>query len=142
MIENFKILLVEDDDVAAEAVQRSFAKAGLNISIVVAENGQVALDIIHNKHESLIVEKPFVVLLDLNMPVMNGFEFLDIIRKDKELCDIVVFILTTSNDDSDRSRAYHNNVAGYMVKSAVGPQFSKLSKLLEAYQAAIELSSS
>ena len=72
------------------------------------------------------------------MPVMNGFEFLEYIRNDELLQDTVIFILTTSNDDNDRSRAYDNNVAGYMVKSAVGPQFAKLAALLCAYKNAVE----
>ena len=73
------------------------------------------------------------------MPVMNGFEFLEHIRKDKKLNNTVVFILTTSNEDNDRTRAYHNNVAGYMVKHAIGPQFAKLATLMDAYIHAVEL---
>ena len=139
MIDNLKILLVEDDDVAAESVQRSLKKAGLDIPIVVAENGQVGLDVLRNQHPELRITMPYVVLLDLNMPLMNGFEFLEQLRSDQHLCGVVVFVLTTSNAESDRTRAYHNNVAGYMVKAAVGPQFAKLASLLDAYQNAVEL---
>jgi len=73
------------------------------------------------------------------MPVMNGFEFLEYVRESPSLQDTVIFILTTSNDDNDRTRAYENNVAGYMVKSAVGPQFAKLAYLMDAYRNAVEL---
>lgn len=139
MIKELSILLVEDDDVAAESVTRSLKKVSSDIDIVTAENGQIALDIIEGKLESSAISRPYIVLLDLNMPVMNGHEFLEAIRSSERHKDIVVFVLTTSDDDRDRSKAYHNNIAGYMIKSSVGPQFSKLATLLLSYQAAIEL---
>ena len=83
--------------------------------------------------------RPRVILLDLNMPRMNGFEFLQTVRTDPDLKDEIIFVLTTSDDESDRTRAYHENIAGYMVKSAVGPQFSKLVALLQSYQGAVKL---
>ena len=73
------------------------------------------------------------------MPRMNGFEFLEALRGDAELRESVVFVLSTSDADADRSRAYHELVAGYMVKSAIGPQFSKLAKLLKQYTETIWL---
>ncbi len=83
--------------------------------------------------------RPRLILLDLNMPRMNGFEFLEAARADPRLKDEVIFVLTTSSADSDRSRAYDDNVAGYMVKSAVGPQFAKLTQLLDGYRRAVQL---
>jgi CheY-like chemotaxis protein len=139
MIKGLSILLVEDDDVAAESVTRSLKKVSSDIEIVTAENGQIALDIIEGKRDSCTITRPYIVLLDLNMPIMNGHEFLEEIRSSEKHKDIVVFVLTTSDDDRDRSKAYHNNIAGYMIKSSVGPQFSKLATLLLSYQAAIEL---
>lgn len=132
------ILLVEDDDVAAEAVVRSFRKANLQFPITLAEDGDIALNILRGKHERRI-EKPLLVLLDLNMPHLNGFEFLEILRGDEALKDTVIFILTTSTDDKDLIRAYNENVAGYMIKSAVGPMFSKLTALMESYCEAVRL---
>ena len=133
------ILLVEDDDVAAESVARSLRKNGVEYSITLAEDGLVALDILRGKHPGRRIAKPFIVLLDLNMPRMNGFEFLQELRADNELREAVVFVLTTSSSDEDRTRAYQENIAGYMVKAAVGPQFSKLAKLLDTYLAAVKL---
>ncbi len=133
------ILLVEDDDVAAEAVSRNLKKLSIDYPIVHANDGQEALDILLNKHPDKKIIRPFLVLLDLNMPRMNGFEFLNIIRNDEHLKDSVVFVLTTSDDDKDRSRAYHECIAGYMVKSSVGPQFAKLAALLESYKMAVTL---
>lgn len=137
--EPLSILLIEDDDVAAESVRRSLDKAGLTVPLLWAQDGLHALEILRGEHTSQAVPRPRVILLDLNMPRMNGFEFLQALRTDPRLHDEVVFVLTTSDDESDRTRAYHENIAGYMVKSAVGPQFSKLVALLQSYQCAIKL---
>ncbi len=133
------ILLVEDDDVAAESVVRSLHKAGLRFPVVWAEDGVQALDALRGLDPARPVPRPRVVLLDLNMPRMNGFEFLQALRADPQLSGDVVFVLTTSDADTDRSRAYHAHIAGYMVKSAVGPQFARLAQLLGLYQHAIRL---
>jgi len=133
------VLLVEDDDVAAESVMRSVRRAGIPFPIVWTEDGQAALDVLRQRDPQRHVPRPRLILLDLNMPRMNGFEFLEVLRADPHLQDEVVFVLTTSNDDADRSRAYAEHVAGYMVKSAVGPQFARLTQLLEGYQRAVQL---
>lgn len=133
------ILLVEDDDVAAEGVVRSLNKNSLPFPIVIAEDGIEALHILRNNDPTKKIQKPYLILLDLNMPRMNGFEFLEEIRTDDELRDSVIFVLTTSDADSDRTQAYHKNIAGYMVKSAVGPQFLKLAKLLDSYHDSVNL---
>jgi CheY-like chemotaxis protein len=136
---NLTILLVEDDDVAAEAVVRSLNKAGLRFPVVWAEEGEQALRALRGQDPTRRVPRPRVTLLDLNMPRMNGFEFLHHLREDAELRDDVVFVLTTSDADADRVRAYQDHVAGYMVKSAVGPQFAGLAQLLDLYHRAIRL---
>lgn len=133
------VLLIDDDDVAQEAVIRSFRKLDIGFPVVTANDGQEGLDILQGTHPERRLSGPHIVLLDLNMPRMNGFEFLQQLRKDKALSNTVVFVLTTSNDDHDRSRAYENSIAGYMVKSKVGPQFSKLAALLNEYQKTVFL---
>ena len=138
MIKELNILIVEDDDVSAESITRGIRKVSPEVKLSYAENGKVAIDILKNDHPSIKLKSPYLVLLDLNMPVMSGFEFLDYVRDDPNLQDTTIFILTTSNDDKDRARAYDNNVAGYMVKSSVGPQFAKLAMLLSAYKSAVE----
>lgn len=131
------VLLVDDDDVACEAVTRSFKKYSIPFPIVTAQDGQEALEILRGQHPSKHLLDPFVILLDLNMPRMNGFEFLQVLRNDPILSSHIVFVLTTSNDDSDRTRAYAEHIAGYMVKSSVGPQFSKLANLLVNYRSSV-----
>ncbi len=135
------ILLIEDDDVAAESVLRGLTKMNVSFPVVWAEDGQVALDVLRGQDPARRVPRPRVMLLDLNMPRMNGFEFLQQLRADPALADDVVFVLTTSDTDLDRQRAYHEQVAGYMVKAAVGPQFAKLAQLLQSYQSAVRLPS-
>jgi CheY-like chemotaxis protein len=70
---------------------------------------------------------------------MNGFEFMEEIRGDQNLHESVIFVLTTSDNEHDRARAYAKNIAGYMVKSAVGPHFSKLASLLDNYRSTVKL---
>jgi len=139
MSSTLTILLVEDDDVAAESVMRSLGKSGLSFPVVWVEDGLEALRALRGENPARRVPAPRVTLLDLNMPRMNGFEFLHELRADPVLRHEVVFVLTTSDIDADRGRAYDANIAGYMVKAAVGPQFSKLAQMLASYQAAVRL---
>ena len=136
---NLNIVLVEDDDVAAESVMRGLKRSGVSAPVVWAQDGEMALRVLRGADPERRAARPRVVLLDLNMPRMNGFEFLQHARADPALRDEVVFVLTTSDTDADRMRAYHENVAGYMVKAAVGPQFAKLAQLLQSYGLAVRL---
>ncbi len=133
------LLVVEDDDVAAEAIQRSLLKADAKFMATIAEDGLVALDILRGQHPDKTINQPLIVLLDLNMPRMNGFEFLEAIRADKALRSLVVFVLTTSGSDVDRARAYDENIAGYMTKDKVGKKFDKLFNLLTQYVSMVTL---
>ena len=134
---DISVLLVEDDDVAAEAVRRSLSRSGVHFPVVWVEDAREALVVLRGQSARAIVERPRIVLLDLNMPGMSGIEFLSALRADRALRDEVVFVFTTSEAEEDRSRAYREQIAGYMVKSAVGPQFGKLAGLLLAYREAV-----
>lgn len=128
------ILLVEDDDVAAEAVLRGLRRHAQNCQVTVAEDGVSALQILRGQHETRRIDKPHLVMLDLNMPRMNGLEFLKEVRADAELRSTVVFILTTSDIESDRARAYQECISGYIVKASCGPQCSRLARFVEDYR--------
>ncbi len=106
------ILLVEDDEVDVMNVKRAFTKNNIQNPIFVANNGVEALKML----EEHIIPLPRIIILDLNMPKMNGIEFLTIIRKNERLKHISVFVMTTSNEDSDKINAYNLNVAGYILK--------------------------
>jgi CheY-like chemotaxis protein len=73
---------------------------------------------------------PNVILLDINMPRMNGLEFLKELREDEKLRSISVFVMTTSNDDADRAEAYRLNVAGYILKPVDINQFETTFQIL------------
>ncbi len=133
------VLLVEDDDVASEAVERSLLRHKVDCPLVWAEDGLVALQILRGEHPTKAISAPFIILLDLNMPRMNGFEFLQALRADETLRSSVVFVLTTSDSDSDRTRAYHEHIAGFMIKSSVGPQFAQLARLIQDYNDSVTL---
>jgi CheY-like chemotaxis protein len=133
----YSLLVVDDDDVATEAVVRGMRKHGMDCPIVAAEDGFAALQILRGRHPTRQIAKPYLVLLDLNMPRMNGIEFLRELRSDGNLRGTVVFVLTTSGSDADRGRAYRENIAGYMVKSGLGPQLSGLARFLTEYRATV-----
>ncbi|QDK33440.1 MULTISPECIES: response regulator [Sphingomonadaceae] len=133
------VLVVDDDDVALEGVLRSFVRHDVPCNLVTATDGAEALAILQNRHPKSHAATPVIVLLDLNMPIMDGFQFLRALRADPELCRTVVFVLTTSCRDQDRSRAYDEHVAGYMVKSSVGPQFAQLAQFIGKYARTQEL---
>lgn len=133
MFPDCTVLLVDDDDVALEGVLRSFRKHAVPCRTLTAGDGAEALTILRGKHPDKRLETPVVVLLDINMPGMDGFQFLEAVRGDPRLKRTVVFILSTSARDQDRTRAYDEHVAGYMIKSAVGPQFSLLAEFIGKY---------
>jgi CheY-like chemotaxis protein len=111
------ILLVDDDEVDCMNVQRAFRKSNIANPLTIAHNGVEALDMLRGTNGCTKIEPtPRIILLDINMPKMNGLEFLRELRADKDLHSISVFVMTTSNDEKDRFEAYNNNVAGYIIK--------------------------
>lgn len=134
----FNILLVEDDEIEAEAVRRSFRKFNLQNTITVAADGLAALELLSGTAHNGSTYHPNLILLDLNMPRMNGLEFLDVLRQDPHLRRNIVFVLTTSNLEEDKVAAYDRQVAGYLVKSQLGDDFLRLTQLLDTYWQAIE----
>lgn len=127
------VLLVDDDDVALEGVQRSFRRHEVPCRTLTAANGIEALDILQGRNPEKCVATPYIVLLDINMPGMDGFQFLERVRADAQLNRAVVFILSTSAREQDRVRAYDSHVAGYMVKSSLGPQYVRLAEFICKY---------
>ena len=130
------VLLVEDDEVDVMNVKRAFEKNHITNPLFVAGNGVEALEKLRGDD---IPKNRRIVLLDLNMPRMNGLEFLRELRRDRELCATPVVVLTTSNDDRDKMRAYDLNIAGYLVKPVTFSGFSELMVALNKYWTLVEL---
>jgi len=133
------ILLVDDDDGDAKAVQRSFQKAKIANPFTRAVDGMEALEMLNGTNGKTKVAFPCVMLVDLNMPRINGIQFIQALRADKALHRAIVFVLTTSKRDEDKLAAYDLNVAGYIVKSTAGADFMNLVNLVECYWRIVEL---
>lgn len=132
MSENKKevtLLLVEDDDIDAMSITRAFKKMYIGNDIVRANDGLEALELLRNGS----VPAPYIILLDLQMPRMNGLEFLEAIRQDPNLAQSTVFVLTTSKSDEDISASYKKNIAGYFIKEQVGEGFLDIVNMLKGY---------
>lgn len=130
--EAVNILLVEDDSIDAKAFVRAMTKLKIANPVIHAKDGVEGLEKLKS------VPRPNLVILDINMPRMNGLEMLRKIREDEELRDTIVFVLTTSNDDQDKFEAYNLNVAGYMLKSDMGNSFIRAVSLVENYWKVVE----
>ena len=133
------LLLVEDDQVDLMAMQRGLREHRLANPVTVAHDGVEALEILRGENGRTPLDRPFVILLDLKMPRMDGLEFLATIRADEALRDSVVFVLTTSRHDEDITAAYKQNIAGYILKETIAQQFVTLVTLLDAYWRIVEL---
>lgn len=105
------ILFIEDDVIEVMKLHRTIAKLGLKHVIIEAGNGEDALEILQKK--GVI---PDIILLDLNMPKMNGIEFLKIVKENENLKHIPSIILTTSSNQQDLQECYEIGIAGYMIK--------------------------
>ena len=129
------ILLVEDDTVDAMTVKRALKDLNVNNPLVRMTNGEQALEYLR---DSANIE-PCVILLDLNMPKMNGIEFLKIAKADDRLKCIPVVVLTTSQADQDRFECFDSSAAGYIVKPVDYKGFLEAVRILDLYWTLSEL---
>lgn len=137
------ILLVEDDEVDVMNVQRAFRKNKITNPLYIAENGLEALAMLRSQDGKNPIVPPCrrLILLDLNMPKMNGLEFLHQLRADAELKSTPVVVLTTSDEDRDRLEAYNLNVAGYLLKPVTFQNFDQIMITVTNYWALSEMPS-
>lgn len=136
--ERVTFLLVDDDEVAVMGMQRAIRKLELANPIEIARNGEEALDKLRSSDEEG-VKKPYIVTLDLNMPKMGGLQFLEEVRKDGDLRDSIIFVVTTSDAPKDITSAYAQNVAGYIVKDNAVETLRSALGLLQNYCRVVRL---
>jgi CheY-like chemotaxis protein len=129
------ILLVDDDDIDAESVKRALNKLKVGNTLVRARDGIEALELL----DAGTISEPYLILLDINMPRMNGIEFLHAIRNNPDHSHAVVFILTTSKADEDKIAAYKEHIAGYILKLTLDEGFNDLVSMLDHYWRIVEL---
>nr|WP_319375605.1 response regulator [uncultured Methanoregula sp.] len=129
------ILLVEDDMVDMMSVKRALKELQVTNPLYHVENGEEALEFLRNPANV----KPAIILLDLNMPKMNGHEFLAIAKKDEDLKRIPVIVLTTSRGELDKVQSFDQGVAGYMIKPVDYQQFVEVMRTIRLYWTLSEL---
>lgn len=135
----FNLLLVEDNELDVQIFKRALRKAGLSYPLTVAHDGLEALSILRGEDGAASFSRPGIVLLDLNMPRMDGHEFLDVMRADPALTDLVVFVLTTSDALKDKNLAYKQHVAGYVLKSVSGLSVMSTIHMLHQFAQVVRL---
>lgn len=129
------LFIVDDDDIDAIALERALRKLRLLNTVIRARDGREALELLRAGK----VSSPYMIMLDLNMPRMNGLEFLESLRTDPLLTHAVVFVLTTSKSDEDPVAAYRQHVAGYVFKQHMDRDFLEVVGLIEHYWRLVEL---
>lgn len=135
------ILLVEDDEVDVMNVQRAFKKNNISNPLFIARSGLDALQMLQPQDGKppVVPSKRRLILLDLNMPKMNGLEFLSQLRSDPQLMATPVIVLTTSDEDRDKVEAYNLNVAGYILKPVTFSKFADVITTLNNYWTLCEM---
>jgi CheY-like chemotaxis protein len=130
---------VEDDDGDARAVERAFTKARIANPIQRAVDGVEAVEVLRGTNGKTKLRRPYLLLVDLNLPRVNGIQLIEAIRADPELHDAVIFVLTTSNRAEDKQAAHALNVTGYILKQNAGEDFLRLFSLVDSYWRIVEM---
>jgi CheY-like chemotaxis protein len=123
------ILLVEDDRVDVMTILRVLKEINVVNPVVNMEHGEAALDYLRDPASV----RPCIILLDLNMPIMNGIEFLQLVKQDPALRSIPVIVLTTSEEQQDKLRSFDLGVAGYMAKPVDYRRFVEIMRSIDLY---------
>ncbi len=129
------IMLIEDDSVDALTVKRALADLKVTNTLIHQSNGEEALKFLTDADNP----RPCIILLDLNMPKMNGIEFLKHVKANDTLKKIPVVVLTTSRDEQDIVETFQLNVAGYMVKAVDYKKFVETIRAVDLYWTLSEL---
>jgi len=134
-----QFLIVDDDQVSVMSIERAIKKLRLVNPVRNAGDGLEALDILRGTNGKVKIEAPYVIILDLDMPRMNGIEFLEHVRDDPELKSAVIFVLTASDAPSDVTKAYEKNIAGYVVKENAYDTFRQTLSMIDTFSSVVVL---
>lgn len=134
-----QFLIVDDDAISVMSIERAIKKLRLVNPIRNAHDGSEALDILRGTNGQSKIEAPFVIILDLDMPGMNGIEFLEEVRNDPELKSAVIFVLTASDAPEDVTKAYEKNIAGYVVKENAYDTFRQTLAMIDTFSSVVVL---
>ncbi len=129
-----QILIVEDDLVDVMTIKRAFKQVGILNPLHIEPNGEEAI-----KYLDQVETLPGLIILDLNMPKMNGIEFLKIVRSNPRLKNMPIVVLTTSKEQQDKLNTFDLNVSGYMIKPVDFNQFKDMIKTIHHYWELSEL---
>jgi len=132
-IKLFEILLLEDEPADAHLVRISLRDARVHCRLHHVLDGREGLDFLHREPPYQDAPRPDLILLDLNMPRMNGREFLAAIKAEEALCDIPVVVLTTSDVERDVEASFKNGASGYITKPVDIEQFTAAIAQLSDY---------
>lgn len=127
------LLIVEDNETDVMCLKKAFEKSGIRKTIITASNGEEALVYLKGDLPKQDLRTPNLILLDLNMPIMNGFEFLEVIKSDARLKAIPVVVLTSSTSNMDMNDSYNNSVAGYIEKPMDPAAYLDIVRVLDQY---------
>lgn len=133
------ILLVEDDQMDIMNVQRELRKNNIDVPLHIARNGREALNMLRGEAGQTKIDPPSVVMLDINMPRMNGLELLEQLRSDPEFVSLNVFIMTTSDLDSERLKAQELAVSGYIIKPLSFDSFGEGGTTVDGFSLFLDL---
>lgn len=125
------LLIVEDNETDIMCLKKAFEKNGIGKAIITASNGEEALAYLKGNLSGREIHIPNLILLDLNMPIMNGFEFLAVVKSDDRLKSIPVVILTSSTSRMDMNNSYSNSVAGYIEKPMDPEEYLNIVRVLD-----------
>ncbi len=128
-----EVLLIEDSSDDIFLMKEVLQDAKMHINLHVAENGEKGLDFVYKKNEFKNAPSPDLILLDLNLPKIDGREVLEKLKSDKKYKTIPVVVLTTSQSDEDINKAYLNNANSYITKPVDLNQFMKVVKTIEDF---------
>lgn len=133
------ILLVEDDQMDVMNVQRELRKHEVNVPLHVARNGREALNMLRGENGQARIPLPSVIILDINMPRMNGLELLEELRSDPDFVGLNVFITTTSDLETDRLKAQDLAVSGYIIKPLNFDSFGEGGSTVDGFSLFLDL---